>query len=635
MQDPEQILTRYWGYTAFRPLQEDIINSVLAGKDTIALLPTGGGKSICFQVPALAKDGLCLVVSPLIALMKDQVENLKSRGIKATCVVSGMNKREIDIALDNCAHSNMKFLYVSPERLTTEIFRARVQKMNVRLIAVDEAHCISQWGYDFRPPYLRIAELRELLPEVPVIALTATATSEVVTDIQNKLAFKEKNLFQKSFERKNVAYVVLQEEDKLGRLLKVLHGVQGSAIVYVRNRRKTKDTAQFLNHHNISADYYHAGLPHGQRDEKQTNWITGKTRVIVATNAFGMGIDKPDVRSVIHLDLPDSLEAYFQEAGRAGRDEKKAYAVLLYQTADKLDLEARHKTAYPAISDIKAAYQALCNYLQLAVGTGQDEVFELDVADLSKRFELSAVTVYNALKILELDGYFSLSEAMHRPSQVKFLLNHADVYAFEIANKKLEPIIKLLLRSYSGLFDSHTKVFESEMAKRANTTTEVIHTALSRLQSMGVIEYLESSNKPMITFLQNRVAHEQLKISKAAYETRKNTAELRIEAMVTYASSEHKCRSQILLYYFGETDAYRCGICDVCLERNKLNLSNLEFEQVSNKVKAILKEEELPYKELVANLSGVKEKNALKVIEWLTDNGKIVLKDDNKLGWVK
>lgn len=635
MSEIRHILTRYWGHSSFRPLQEDIINSVLDGKDTMALLPTGGGKSICFQVPGLAMDGTCLVISPLVALMKDQVANLKNRGIKAACVVSGMSKREIDITLDNCVHGDIKFLYVSPERLSTDIFRARLTKMNINLIAVDEAHCISQWGYDFRPQYMQIAQLRELLPGIPVLALTATATKEVVLDIQQRLQFREPLVFRKSFERKNVAYVVLNEQDKFRRLIKVLTGVTGSSIVYVRSRRRTEEIAKQLVAKGISADHYHAGVDHKDRDEKQKNWVSGHIRVMVATNAFGMGIDKPDVRSVVHMDLPDSLEAYFQEAGRAGRDEKKSYAVLLYQESDKRDLKMRHASAFPSEDDIRTSYKALCNQLQLAEHAGQEEVFELNTTELSERTGLSGLVIHNSLKILELDGYLSVSEAMHRPSQVKFLIDHNDLYNIEIANKPLEPIIKLLLRSYSGLFESHTRINEFEMSQRANVNVIVIRNALENLHDLGVIEYIASSDKPMVTFLRGRVPMNHLTISKASYHTRKKTASLRMESVVTYATSDHKCRSQILLYYFGDTDAYRCGICDVCLERNKLQLSNLEFEQVSNKVKELLHAEPKTHRSLIDALSDVKEDNALKVIRWLTDNGKIKMNEENKLRWEK
>ncbi|HTA82997.1 MAG TPA: ATP-dependent DNA helicase RecQ, partial [Bacteroidia bacterium] len=422
MENINQILTRYWGHTHFRPLQEDIINSVLEGKDTLALLPTGGGKSLCFQIPALVKDGICIVVSPLIALMKDQVEFLVKKGIRAAMLHSFMTSREIDITLDNCIHGNFKFLYVSPERLNTDIFLARVQQMKVNLIAVDEAHCISQWGYDFRPAYLQIAELRKLFPEVPVMALTASATPEVVTDIQENLGFKKENLFKVSYERKNIAYVVQKEEDKSARLLKVAGNVKGSGIIYVRNRRKTEEVALFLKQNGISADFYHAGLPHEQRNARQEAWLNDRIRIMVCTNAFGMGINKSNVRFVVHLDIPDSLEAYFQEAGRAGRDEKKAYAVLLYNDADRINLERNIDHAFPSVDDIKKTYVALCNYFNMTVGSGKGSTHDFDLADFCTHFGLETSPTLSSIKLLEREGYILATEAFYRPSKVHVLI---------------------------------------------------------------------------------------------------------------------------------------------------------------------------------------------------------------------
>jgi ATP-dependent DNA helicase RecQ len=633
--DIKQILTKYWGYTQFRPLQEDIIQSVLDGKDTLGLMPTGGGKSICFQVPALAQEGICVVVSPLIALMKDQVQNLNKKGISAVAIVSGMNKREIDIMLDNCVYGKIKFLYVSPERLVTDLFRQRFKKMNVNLLAVDEAHCISQWGYDFRPPYIQIAEIREYHPEIPILALTATATIEVVGDIQEKLNFKAENLFQKSFERKNLAYVVLNEESKLQRLLKIANKVKGSGVVYVRNRKKTQETAAFLRKNNISADFYHAGLDNKSRDFKQLKWIRNQTRVIVATNAFGMGIDKPDVRFVVHLDLPDSLEAYFQEAGRGGRDGNKAFAVLLYNDADRRDLSERIARSFPPIPEIKRTYKALGNYFQLAIGSGKNESFDFNMMDFSKRYELKPVEAFSSLKILESIGYLSLSESIHLPSKVKFLLKHNDLYAFRIANKVYDPMIQLLLRSYSGLFEDYVKINEEELAYRCETNSSTMVQYLNRLDQLKVVSYLPKSNSPHITFTTERLADNNMSISNAGYNDRKKAAEARMDAVITYASAEHKCRSQILLFYFGDTDALRCGVCDICLERNKLELSNLEFTQVSNQIKQLLAENPLTLEELVTGIQNSPEARIVKVIQWLMDNDKLMYNNQNKLIWVK
>ncbi|PCH69184.1 MAG: recombinase RecQ [Bacteroidetes bacterium] len=629
----QQILTKYWGYSSFRALQEDIINSVLDGKDTLALLPTGGGKSICFQVPTLAKEGVCLVISPLIALMKDQVENLKKRGISAAAVVSGMHSREIDIAFENCVYGKTKFLYLSPERLTTDIARERIAKMNVNLIAVDEAHCISQWGYDFRPLYLKIAEIRELHPQVPIMALTATATPEVVEDIQEKLNFKEKNVLQKSFERKNLAYVVIQEDDKLGKLLRICSKVQGTGIVYVRNRKKTQEIAEFLRKNKVSADFYHAGLTPEIRSKKQDDWIRNRTRVIVSTNAFGMGIDKPNVRFVVHLDLPDSLEAYFQEAGRGGRDEKKAYAVLLTDKADQLDLKKQVEESFPNLRTIKNVYQSIANYYQLAVGSAKGQSFDFDISDFCNRYSLKPLTIYNSLKFIEREGYLTVTEQLYNPSKIHFLVNKEELYKFQVANKNYDNFIKLILRSYSGIFDNYAKINESELAKRAETNRDNVISILQKLDAQKILSYLPTSNLPQINFIEERVDADYLRISKENYDERKKAAFLRLEAVLHYASSIRKCRSQMLLAYFDEENTYRCGVCDVCLERNKLEISNLEFEKVSDQIKKVLHKQSISLNEVVHSVRNSREDKTLKVIQWLMDNEKIVYESENKLKW--
>jgi ATP-dependent DNA helicase RecQ len=632
-EDIHKILTRYWGYTKFRPMQEDIVNAVLEGEDTLALLPTGGGKSICFQVPGMAKEGLCLVISPLISLMKDQVQNLQQRGIKAAAIVSGMNKHEIDVALDNAAYGGIKFLYVSPERLMSDLFRARVQKMNVSLVAVDEAHCISQWGNDFRPPYLEIAAIRPLLkPDVPIIALTATATPAVVIDIQEKLEFKKENAFEQSFERTNLAYIVQNEEDKFGRLLKIVNKVRGSGIVYARTRRKTKEIAAYLSYQGVSADFYHGGLDPKARDLKQYNWMKNRTQVMVATNAFGMGIDKSDVRFVVHLDLPDSLESYFQEAGRAGRDGKKAYAALLYIKSDKSDLKIRVEKGFPEQVDIKTVYQCIANHYQIAVGAGEEAEYIFDIAEFTRKYALEPMMVHSALKILQLDGYLELSEALNTPSKVQMLLKKEDLYKFQIANKKLDGIIKLLLRSYSGMFDSLININEDEMAKRAEQSLKQIRKFLEMLAQQDVIDYQPRATKPKIIFLQARIDSNKLKISKAVYHDRKKNALTRMESVIDFVSTTSKCRSQFLLAYFGQKDAPRCGICDVCLERNKLELSNLEFEQVSEQIKSLLDEEHRTLTKLVNDINGRDDK-IIKVIQWLNDNGKLKVDISGKYYW--
>lgn len=633
--DIHKILLKHWGYSAFRPLQEDIINAAISGKDTLALLPTGGGKSICFQVPALAMEGICIVVSPLIALMKDQVENLVKRNIKAVAIYSGMTKREIDITLDNCVYGDIKFLYISPERIETEIFKARFEKMNVNLIAVDESHCVSQWGYDFRPSYLNISKLREQKPNIPFIALTATATPEVVIDIQKQLKFKEEHVLQKSFERKNLAYAVLHEEDKQGRLLKILNSVQGTSVVYVRSRKRTKEVASFLLKNGISADYYHAGLSNDERNQKQFNWINDLTRVIVSTNAFGMGIDKPNVRSVIHLDLPDSLEAYFQEAGRAGRDEQKAYAVLLVENADRQDLEQRIVSSFPKIETIKQVYQALANYYQIPIGSSFNETYNFNIIEFSNQYNLPIYTVFNCLKFLEKEGYLHLSETTHNPSRIKFEATKDDLYVFQVKTPKYDLFIKTILRSYAGLYENFVKIDEFELAKRLKTNKDKVVEMLHYLHGLELISYIEQTNEPQLTYLTERLAIENVRISPQHYHDRKEIAVKKMESVIYYSSAKHKCRSEILLNYFGEKDVYRCGVCDVCLERNKLELSDIEFSTVSDQIKKQLHEEHLPLTELVNKIEGVRDDKIIKVIQWLMENEKLITNANNLLEWRK
>ena len=625
------ILTKYWGHNSFRPMQEEIIDSVMQGNDTLALLPTGGGKSVCFQVPALAQEGICIVVSPLIALMKDQVDNLEKKGIAAIAITSAMHKREIDIALDNCVYGNIKFLYLSPERLTTPIAQARIKKMKVSLIAVDEAHCISQWGYDFRPSYLEIAKLRELQPNVPVLALTATATAEVVTDIQQKLFFKKENVLQKSFERKNLAYVVINEEDKNSRLLKVVNNVGGSGVVYVRNRRKTQEVAAFLQKNKIPSDHYHAGLSPGERSQKQESWIKNKTRVIVATNAFGMGIDKPDVRFVVHLDLPDSLEAYFQEAGRAGRDEEKAYAVVLYHQSDISDLESNVVMSFPSIEEIRQTYQALANYYQLAVGSGEGVAHDFDIADFCRNYKLEAVTVFNSIRFLEKEGYLLATEAVYQPSRINFTLSKEELYKFQVANPAYDPFIKLLLRSYGGTFDSFVKISETDIAYRAKTGKERVTDMLLKLHQLEILAYIPQTNLPQIVYTQPRLDAKTLHISKQHLDERRSAAIKRMEWVKEYVTGKHRCRSQLLLAYFGETETYRCGNCDVCLERNKLELTDIDFDSISRQVVLLLGVHSMPLDALVNSIQGYKEDKAIKVVQWLLDNGQLKYDNEDKI----
>ncbi|MCG8412323.1 MAG: RecQ family ATP-dependent DNA helicase [Bacteroidales bacterium] len=627
----EQILTKYWGYSKFRFLQEDIINSVMNNKDTLALMPTGGGKSITFQVPALAKEGICIVITPLIALMKDQVENLQKRNIKALAIYSGMTQNEIEIALDNCIYGGIKFLYISPERIATDIFSLRVKHMNVNLIAIDEAHCISEWGYDFRPSYLKISDLRELIPSVPFLALTATAIPKVVKDIQEKLKFKKQNLFKKSFERKNLAYLVRKVEDKHKYLIDTVKKVNRSGIIYVRNRKKTKEISNFLRQHNISSDFYHAGLDIDERNHKQNEWKSGKTKVMVATNAFGMGIDKSDVRFVIHIDLPDSIEAYFQEAGRGGRDNKKASAVLLYNNSDKVKITKRTKTNFPEIKEIKAIYQALANYFKIPYGGGKGMSFDFIISDFAKNYNFNVLNIFSSLKFLQREGYIILSDEFNSSSKIHFTANREDLYKFQIANAKYDNFIKLLLRSYTGLFSEYVKIDEHLLARRTNTNVKVIYKYLNALKTQKIINYIPLRKNPFIIFTEERLDDKSLYISRENYTFRKKRYIERINAILNYAESENKCRSQILLSYFGEPNPDRCGHCDVCLRRNELELSKYEFDLILEKIKTSLSNNHLSIDDLVNSID-TNNDNAITVIKWLLDNNKII-KTKGLLSW--
>ncbi len=618
----QEILKHYWKYDSFRPLQEEIIQSVLLGGDTLALLPTGGGKSVCFQVPALAKEGICIVVSPLIALMKDQVENLKAKGIEAVAIVSGMSKREVDIALDNCIYGPVKFLYLSPERLLSELVRERIKYMNVNLIAVDEAHCISQWGYDFRPSYLHIADLRELHPSVPVLALTATATAEVRDDIQQKLLFKQSNVYQQSFERKNISYVVQNEENKLRKLLDIAKGVKGSGIVYVRSRKETAEIAKFYNENGFKADYYHAGLTMEQRSLRQENWKTNRTRIIVATNAFGMGIDKPDVRFVIHKDMPESLEAYYQEAGRAGRDERKAYTVLLYNYADRIKNEKKLLTNFPTVDEIKVIYHHLGAYFQLAYGTGEGVSFDLDLGDFCTRYKLDATKTINALKFLEQDEYLAFNESVFLPSRFRFEIFNEQLYNFQIQNSSWDPFIKTLLRSYGGSFENYVRLRENDLARRSNLSVQQVIEGLKQLQELGILNYLQQTDQPQVTYLRPRMQNNELIINKRYIEDRKAIYRKKIEAVFAYA--EHKkCRSQMLLAYFNEINADKCGICDVCLEEKRQRNISETSDNITDEIAHLLTADNLTINELISSLKIGTEKDRIETIRLLLDAGKI------------
>jgi len=628
-----QILINYWGYSTFRPLQLEIIQSVAEGNDTLALMPTGGGKSITFQVFSLSREGVCIVITPLIALMKDQVENLHRQGIKAQAIHSGMSAREIKTALDNVAWGDYKFLYISPERIATTRFRERLKDFKVNLVAVDEAHCISQWGYDFRPSYMRITELREFLPETPVLAVTATATPKVVSDIQDKLNFSKENVLKKSFARDNLSYLVRILEDKENYLVRSLGKTKGCGIVYVRSRKASREIAWLLKKEKISADYYHAGLSSETRNTRQDKWKTGKIRVIVATNAFGMGIDKPDVRFVIHLDPPDSLEAYFQEAGRAGRDGKKSAAVLLFNNADKLKLKKHITTTFPEIENIKRVYDALCNYFQVAEGHGSGKVFDFNISAFAETFRFQQSLVYHSLKLLQREGYIEFTDEMDTPSRIHFIVTRDDLYKFQVANATFDGFIKLILRSYTGLFTGYVNIDEGLLAKRAGIDGETTYKFLTRLNSFKIIDYIPRKKTPLVVFTRERIPLKRLVISKKNYDDRKKDYRGRVEAVIRYAESQTKCRSQLLLEYFGEKDSARCGKCDVCLSRNILDLSKYEFDQIAGRIKKIL-ETPCSYENLMVKLEGGQEEN-IKVTRWLLDNEKIIYRVDNKLEWKK
>ncbi len=567
-----QILKKVWGYDSFRPLQYEIIQSVAEhGKDTLGLLPTGGGKSIIFQVAGLAMDGVTLVVTPLIALMKDQVENLQRRGVSAVAVHSGLSKEEINLELQRVVDGEYKFLYLSPERLSSNSFLERLKYIQVGLLVVDEAHCISQWGYDFRPSYLKIGQIREFLPDVPVLALTASATPAVIDDIQKQLRFKEPNVFKKSFARDNLVYWVKNSPDKLGALLRLLRKARGSGIIYVRSRRRTEELAYFLRQNGISADFYHAGLQYKEKERKQNAWKQNKIQVIVATNAFGMGIDKPDVRFVVHVDLPDSLEAYYQEAGRAGRDQKTAYAIVFYNLADIDKLRRSVRLNFPPIETIRKIYAAICNYLQLPIGSGVDESFPINLYEFISRYKLNSYVVLASLRLLQQEGYIEFTDEITELPRLKFVASRADVYKFQVENKVFDPFIKGLLRTYEGIFERFVPINEFYLARMFKVKVELVRKYIRKLQEFGIVEYKPFIRANFIYFPQGRLPEKDIIFSKEHYAFLKQRYIDHIESVIKYVENTQTCRQQLLLEYFGETSTEPCGKCDVCRAKLRKN----------------------------------------------------------------
>ena len=598
-----EILKQHWGYDNFRGIQEEIIQSIGQGKDTLGLMPTGGGKSITFQVPALAKEGLCIVITPLIALMKDQVRNLKERGIKAVAVYSGMTREEILVALENCIFGDYKFLYVSPERLDTEIFQTKLRRMNICMITVDEAHCISQWGYDFRPAYLKIAEIRQMLPEVPILALTATATPVVVNDIRLKLGFREGGqTFRMSFERKNLAYIVRHTEDKQKELIHILQKIQASAIVYTRNRKRTREITELLTANNISATFYHAGLSNEAKDQRQKSWLTGESRVMVATNAFGMGIDKPDVRIVIHIDMPDSPEAYFQEAGRAGRDGQKAYAVLLYAKSDKVNLNKRISDTFPDKEYIRKVYEDINFFFQMAMGDGAGCTFAFNIDEFCRNFKHFPVQADSALKILTRAGYLDYTDEQDNASRLIFTLRRDELYKLQEYEADIEKLIHVILRSYTGLFTDYAFINEESLSIRTGLSRQRVYEILVMLTQRRILHYIPRKKTPYIIYSQKRIEKERLIISPEIYEKRKESYASRIKAMIDYATAEEKCRSRMLLHYFGEKNEHHCGQCDVCLKKHESGIKLGEFQELKERILEVLKEGPLSSVELCEKL---------------------------------
>jgi ATP-dependent DNA helicase RecQ len=627
-----EVLKQYWGYDSFRPLQEEIINSVLQGQDTLALMPTGGGKSLCYQVPGLAKNGLCLVISPLIALMKDQVENLRRKNITAYAIFSGMSRKEVVNTLKVAGQSNCKFLYVSPERLETSLFKEYLPGLDINLIAVDEAHCISQWGYDFRPPYLKIASLREEVPDVPVLALTASATSDVQGDICEKLQFKVKNIFRQSFERPNLSYSVFKVDSRINKILDILRNVPGTAIVYCKSRKRTKEISDLIQMHGISSDFYHAGLAHDERNRKQEAWVRDEVRVIVCTNAFGMGIDKPNVRVVIHADSPDCVENYYQEAGRAGRDGKKAFAVLLHNERDLTELNESISVRYPSLEQIRNVYQAICNYLQIPSGSGEGEYFNFEITDFTKKFRLNSREVFYSLKALEQDEWLSFNEQVFLPPTVQFTANKDYLYQFEKDYPPLEPLVKTLLRSYEGIFEYPVSISENVIARLLNKEIEEIKTQLTSLHHHRIIEYTSQKDTPQLFFIRSRIKADDVSLDRKTFNSRKENYTTRVNAMIDYIHERAECRSKMIASYFGDNKVTSCSICDNCLQQKTIRLSKEEFDHINDRIVNSVGGNSIQTKDLLQQLAGINKQKAWRVLNFLQAENKIEMDD---AGWIR
>jgi ATP-dependent DNA helicase RecQ len=625
----KSILSRYWGYAEFRPLQEAIIDSVMAGKDTLALLPTGGGKSLCFQVPAMVMEGLCLVVTPLIALMKDQVAHLKEKYIAAAAIYSGMHPDAIELAYNQAVYGRLKFLYVSPERLQTDAFIEALRRMRVCLIAVDESHCISQWGYDFRPPYLKIADIRAYTPNTPVLALTATATAKVVEDIQFRLGFKQRNVFQTSFERKNLTYNVYHEADKFGVLRRKLEAMrEGSAIVYVRSRKRTQTIADWLNSVGISATYYHAGLDVKTRDEHQNLWMHGEVKVIAATNAFGMGIDKPDVRLVIHLDLPDSLEAYFQEAGRAGRDLKSSEAIMLASPSDIRTLQEQLAQSFPELDRIKMIYSALGNYFNIPVGAGEGVSYPFVLYEFARRYGFDVLEVFHTLRLLEKEGFLVLSDSFEEPSKVMIKASRDEVYSFQVNHPQFDELIRYLFRSLPGVMSDFVKINEEVMARKLGMPVEKIIGQLKKLETYNFLSYAQRSDKPRVLFLSEFVDARHFGLSRENYYDRRKDAESRVKSVIDFVNNDRECRSVQLLRYFNEETRKACGRCDVC-QRKRSN--RVPYAAVEERLNSVMSEEALPMSEVLRQCSEFEESKVIDAIRYLADDGEVKVEKDGSV----